>query len=263
MSTPISEAFRKYKSLGIPPALETLALAAAAYGGTRALWHPMADTVMSLARMPMRHMGMSDQDIQQASDNLHSDPLYRKWIPAGMAAILAGVKTGFDWRGNERFGGLFKHDAKPVAFTPSTRYTWKQPMIKNESYDELTNSYTLYNGQDMTQRINADGMVQLFQDPNLTPYAMNMGTAIVNNAINNAGVNNPTLGNVFDSAMDKFQKKLSFGGLAEIGAKTVIANSMANLFTSALGTMTDLSPETRQNLVDLGTWAGAINAIVN
>ena len=263
MSKPISNAWAKYKSLGVPPILETALLAGGGWWATKKMWNPIANTIMSLARFPAKKLGITEEELKEADRKLHEDPLYKKWIPIGVATLLAGGKTALDWRSNERFGGLFGHDAKPTAAAMNPEHTWKQGMTKNESVDDWSNSFTLSNGQDMSQRCNMGGMTPLFQDPQLTPYSQNMGTAIINNAANMSGVSNPTLGNIFDSAVDKFKSKLTFGGLAEVGVKTVIANSMANLFTSALGTMTDLSPATQQRLVDMGTWAGAINAIMN
>ena len=70
------------------------------------------------------------------------------------------------------------------------------------------------------------------------------------------------MGGIFDSAMDKLDKKLSFQGLAKAGVRTVVANSVANLFTSALDTMVGLSPEAQRTIIDTGTWAGAISAIL-
>lgn len=264
MAKSISDIWTKYKELGIPPILETALLGLGGWGATRLLWDPIVNTTISLSRLPSKAFGVTPQQLAEAERKLKTEPLWRKWIPIGVAGLLAGGKTAFDWRSNERYGGLFGHDAEPVPMSPSSKYIWKQDgMTKNESFDDMSNGFVLNNGQDLNRQCSLGGMAPLFQDPHLTPYSQCMGTAIINNAANTAGVSNPTLGNILDSAVDKFKSKLTFAGLAEVGVKTVIANSMANLFTSALGTMTDLAPATQQRLVDIGTWAGAINAIMD
>ena len=268
MSFPISEWWTKYKSLGIPPWLEALALGGATFVGGKLLWHPVANTVMSLAKAPAKAMGVSPEEMAEVEDRLHNDPKYKTYIPAAMAALVASGHLGFSARGNERYYGLLQHDAPVRPTMGDKKHTWKQnapdgSMDVTASFDDMSSGFTLFNDMDTGRRIDGDRANDLFRDPMMTPYARNMGTAIVNNAMNNSGVGNPTLGNIFDSAADKFRKKLTFGGLAEIGVKTVIANSMANLFASALGTMTGISPATQDKIVQAGTWAGAINAIMN
>jgi len=42
----------------------------------------------------------------------------------------------------------------------------------------------------------------------------------------------------------------------------MIANATAHLFTSAIGAVVPLPKEMKRNLIDAGTWAGAIHSIL-
>lgn len=118
---------------------------------------------------------------------------------------------------------------------------------------------------DFSSVINARDAKSLFtNDPYLqnNDYARNMGTAIVSNAALNAGSNNVTLGGVFDSAVNKISNKLSFEGVTSVAVKTLVSNGIARLLTGAIGTMTNLSPDVRNTIVEAGTWAGAVSSIL-
>ena len=89
-----------------------------------------------------------------------------------------------------------------------------------------------------------------------------MGLSIVNNAALRGGTEHPTLGRLFDSALDKMETKLTVNGVTDIAVKSAVANTTARLFTGALGAVCGMNDRTRQKLIDAGTWAGAIAAIL-
>ena len=61
----------------------------------------------------------------------------------------------------------------------------------------------------------------------------------------------------------KIENKLSWGGAMDVALKSAVSNVTARLFTGALGAVCDMNDKTRQALVDAGTWAGAISAILD
>jgi hypothetical protein len=127
--------------------------------------------------------------------------------------------------------------------------------------------WTGFDGLDFSPatRISGHQALSMFRDdPNLfdSPYERNFGTAIVANACNRQGTSRPTLGGIVDSAIQKFDNKLNWQGVASTAVAATIANAQANLFANALGTMFDLDKGTRNKLIEAGTWAGAVRSIL-
>lgn len=266
----ISQAFENYKKVVPNPLTHAIIMGAGAYGLSRSAWNPIVETIRSLARVPGKSLGgLSDDEWDEAMDELKSNSKYKNWIPAAIGALALGGTTYGSYTPYERYGGLLKWNDTPSGYQDiKNKYTLPE-MSKQQSLNKKADDF-YYNGYvpdiDFSQPVNARHAQALFtNDPYLIndPYVKNMGTAIVANASQNAGTNNPTLGGIFDSAVDKLDKKLSFEGLTSIGVKSVISNSAARLFTGVLGTMMDLNPDARRNLVDAGTWAGTITAILD
>lgn len=257
---PVSDAIAALKRYTWSPALAAGALGVGVYGLGRLGWAPVVRTVRALGRYPLRKLyGLTDEQWDASMDELEQDSEYRKWIPAALGALAAGGAAATMYRPNEQYGGLFKwnEELKP-SFEGRSHIS---ASTKTASFQD-SSSY-VGNGIDFGRIVDTRNAANLFtSDPNMDPYAMNMGAAIVNNASLQAGARNVTMGGIFDSAMDKLDKKLSFQGLAKAGVRTVVANSVANLFTSALDTMVGLSPEAQRTIIDTGTWAGAISAIL-
>lgn len=285
---PISRALQAYQKAVPSPLLHAALLGAGAYGLTRLGWRPIVETTRSLARIPGRSLGgMSDREWDEAMDELGADPSLSRWIPVAIGALAAGGTLAAHYRPNKQYGGLLSWNANTKYYknpadrflAPDTSNQFTQPMKmenvwldslrKTSSLSKEADSPYLYGNYvpttDFAKALNASSAVDLFvNDPYLQnqDYVRNLGTSIVTNAAMREGTSRPTLGSVFDSAVDKIDKKLSFEGLASVGVKSLIANSAARLFTSALGAMTDLDPDARQNIIDTGTWAGAITAIL-
>ena len=285
---PISRALQAYQKAVPSPLLHAALLGAGAYGLTRLGWRPIVETTRSLARIPGRALGgMSDGEWDEAMDELSADPSLSRWIPAAIGALAAGGTLAAHYRPNKQYGGLLSWNANTKYYkNPADRFlapdtsnqftqptkmenVWLDSLRKTSSLSKEADSPYLYGNYvpttDFAKALNASSAVDLFvNDPYLQnqDYVRNLGTAIVTNAAMREGTSRPTLGGVFDSAVDKIDKKLSFEGLASVGVKSLIANSAARLFTGALGAMTDLDPKARQNIIDAGTWAGAITAIL-
>lgn len=260
---PISTGVNWWKEHGPSPWLTALLAGALLYGKYRLLWNPSVDTLRSLGRpLGKRFMG-SDEEWNAAMDRLKTDSSARHYVPAAIGLLTTAGLAGLMYRPGVEGGGLLKWDApnKPLY---ETKYVRDDVDTLQKTATYITDSYM--QDLDWAKPIDARTAQALFtNDPHVqeNAYARNMGLAIVNNAVNNSGSFHPTLGNVFDSALSKIENKLSWSGATDVALKSAVSNMTARLFTGALGAVCDMNDKTRQALVDAGTWAGAITAILD
>jgi hypothetical protein len=248
----VSKALDTVRKYTMSPLGLGIRLGAVGAGLGYATWDDIVNTGGSLGRWPIKKLtGMSDDDYDEAMDELKQDNRYKWILPSTLGAILGG---GY------------------LAHRYNTYHDWKSMLDwapKTASLHKEADELFTYGGYvpkiDFSQVINANQAKSMFSnDPQLQkdPYVRNMGLAIINNAANKAGFVNPTLGNIYDSAAEKMKQKLSFSGVMGIAANTMIANATAHLFTSALGAVVPLSKETKRNLIDAGTWYAAVKSIL-
>lgn len=272
----ISRAYQTYKKYVPSPAVEATGLGLLTFLAARYGWDQIAETARSIGRVPGKAMmglpndAQGDAEWDIAIDELKNDPKMRTYLPIAMSLGVAGADLGFHYDPAKENGGLMSYKASPRLYKDPYNKRLPLSLVKDAALHKAAESddwqYSGYIPEmDFSQTINARQASSMFtNDPFLQnePYVRNMGAAIINNAANMSGVGNPTLGNVFDSAVDKIGNKLSFEGIASVGARTVLANGLSRLLTNAVGAVMDLAPSTRQNLVDAGTWAGAVSAIL-
>lgn len=269
---PIGSAATWYREHGPSPLVTSLLLAAGVYGFGRLAWGPFVETARSLGRpIGSRMLGEGKEGKEQwnlAMDNLkeRSDLRYKVPLMIAAASLIPSLyfmaspareKLGLlDW--NAPQSPDFVQDYLDV---PKGEPEIAKPLSKSSSFVE--DSYV--GNIDWNRKVNSGMAVGLFnKDPFLaeSDYTRHMGTAIINNAALQNHTSSPTLGNIFDSAVSKIENKMTFEGVAKVGLKTAVANTAARLFTGALGAVCDLSPAAQQTLVDAGTWAGAMKAIL-
>ena len=249
----VSRAASAYRA-AVPNPLVAAALAGGlAWGGTKLLYRPIMSTVRSFARTPgIRNLvGMSRQEADQTMDDMEYNYRLGTWLPVAAGAVAALGPVAMNFNKNKAGYGL-------TSWFP-----------KSGSFGKYADLYAVDNyipSTDFSAAINSRDALNLFSnDPHLqTPdnaYARNMGTAIVAAAAPAPG-QPVTLGGIFDSAVNKIENKLTFDGLSNVALRSVIANTAAKLFTASLGTMVNLDPLTKDRIVDAGTWAGAVSAIL-
>jgi len=268
MSTdnPIASSWSWYKQHIPSPLASALLLGGLTYGAGRLAWGPVVETVRALGRPFVRKgnakntAALSEWD--ESMDELKNNSRAKNRVPlmAGAVMIAAGLMATY--RPRERHYGLLDWDA-PMVHITNDRHLYYKPQTKTAALN-LTSPYTA--PIDWNKPINQRMATGLFNnDPHLSddPYVRNFGTSIINNAAISNHTRTPTLGNIFDSAVDKINKKLSFGGMLGTATQAVLANGASRLFASALDTMVGLSPGVRQGIVDAGTWAGTITSILN
>ena len=91
-------------------------------------------------------------------------------------------------------------------------------------------------------------------------YERNLGTSIIMGAPSYGG--QITLGGVYDSAVNKFQKKLTLGGLAGSAVKGAVAGGLASLFTDTIGAVVGMPDPLRRSVANTVGFANAMCSIL-
>lgn len=247
------------------PLLRALVYGGAAYGASHLLWGPIVDTIKTLGRPFRRFADMSEAEWEQALENAKQDSSLQYKIPLIIGGLTAATPLAMNYRPTYELDQLWSDNPTPRLHN-GNRYSFAQsysaPMDKKESlyeYDGYVSNI------DFSQSINTPSALSLFSnDPFLAKqdYTRNLGTSILVDANNKTPGNYTTLGNIFDSAADKIDTKLSLQGVVNTGVKAVVSNGIAKLFTTAVDAVVGLDDKTKQNLIDAGTWAGTISAIL-
>ena len=253
------------------PWLFSLLLGGGVYGLGRLAWGPMIETFRSIGRPVGRRMMESNEAWNDAMDRLKEDATKKRIAPA-IAGILTSAASLYALYNKGLAGNGLTHwnaERMPVSnrYNKGTFSTadWTAGLGKAAAFE--INPNQSYVGDIQWDSTVPLGMARsLFNgDPRLMerPGARLTGLSIVNDAALREKTRTPTLGGIFDSAVDKIGKKLTFGGVVDVGVKTAVANGASRLLTGAIGAMCGLSPSAREKLIDAGTWAGAVTAILN
>lgn len=91
-------------------------------------------------------------------------------------------------------------------------------------------------------------------------YERNLGTSIIMGAPAYGG--QTTLGGIYDSAVNKFDKKLSLQGLAGSAIKGAVAGGLAGMFTDALGAVVGMPDPLRRSVANTVGFAKAMTTIL-
>lgn len=252
------------------PLLRTAAIGGLAYGGARLAWKPLKGTFKSLVRPLAHRSGMTDDDLDAAFEEIDKDKRYKYGIPAALAGTAMLAHNVLNYNPRRDFSQVWSNNPGESSLSP---YSFSKHSAFGPGFDpEDSNNMFEYDGYlpdlDYGKAITANDAKSLFSnDPYLqmpeNSYARQLGTSIITNAQQQSGGSNHiTLGSVFDSAVDKFNSKLSLGGVTSVGVKTVVSNGLSRLFTSALDSVVGLEPSTQNAIIDAGTWAGAITSIL-
>lgn len=239
----------------------SILLGGAGYGLGRIFWNRLVSTGASLGRIPIRKMtGMTDDEYDEAIQELKHDNRYKHIIPGAIGATLGLGTLGAFWNPNRANGGLLSWN--PAVKTASSLQC-KEELEKVASFMSLDGFVPELNMQASIDARRAQSLIS--NDPFLKedPYVKNMATSIVADGCIRGNSVNPTTGNIFDAAAGKLRSKFSLAGIADIGMKSMLANTGATLFTTALSSMMSVPKETQRNIIDAGTWAGALTSILS
>lgn len=268
----VSNIADKYRAVVPNPLVQALLIGGAGYGISRVGWGRIVETARSLGRAPLRRMsGLSNEEYDEAMDNLKTHPTYRYAVPAAVGAILGGLSLVPAWNTGEGWNGLtsWYPDAKLTERT-GTRGTMspgvggmsKPAMLKKAN--DFFNMTGYVPDIDWSKTFNASELRDITSnDPNLAAYPRNEMNAIVNNTVNMSGSNHPTFSDLYASAAQKIDNKLSWNGVANIAARTMLSNTASRLLVNAVDAIVGIDPNVKRNIVDAGTWAGAITSILS
>lgn len=273
---PISRSLAAYRTATINPAVNAGLQGALAFGVGALGWNRLMETSRSLLRRPVSMLTkISPQEFDEEMEDIKQDKSLRLIIPGALGAGIMGLSLLTSYRPNEAYGGLFSWNAAPKPLDENTYRTYKMTgdpalAVKNAALQKRANTMFEYGGFvpqiDFSQVYDAPALKeQLFSnDPWMQkdPYTQNTGIAILSDAQNRAGSSNVSMGNIYDSASDKFKTKFSLMGVAGIAAKTMFANAAANLLVNAVGAMTGVPKDTREDLISAGTWYQAAKSIL-
>ena len=223
-------------------------------------WNAIVNTTRSLGRLPARKLfGMSNQDWDDAMDEALTKKWYRYVVPSAAGLLAAGGVLAANYNPREEGNGL-------LSWYPEIKTA---SMKKTAAFCKFADDLFEYGGYvpniNYDQPVNVQAARDMFDNnPHLKddPYVVNFGDAVLMNAANTAGCLNPTLGQVQQSATDKFMSKFTLAGIADIGLKTALANTAANLFADVVGGVSNLSPDARRTIVDVPTLATALISII-
>ena len=274
----LAHAWRGFKSATGSPLGASLLLGAAAGVGTRLLWRPALETARSLAR-PLAAAAGRGAELDEAIDDAERNGAAKTRLPLATGMLTAAGLLGLLYNKRYRNGGLLSWDSPYTGDLSAFRRDPKTAGLraadgavaelrKTAALDKRAFGMESYVQQmDWGRRVPLREARSLFTDDPFLPtgdrYAMNMGTAIVTDAAARQRTTQPTLGGIFDAAAGKIGGKLSLAGVADVGTKAMVANGAARLFTGAIGAVLGLGPTARKNLIDAGTWAGTVSAILD
>ena len=223
-------------------------------------WNMLVNTTRSLGRLPARKLfGMSNAEWDATMDEAQDTKSYRYIIPGALGLLSAGGVLAANFNPKESGYGL-------LSWYPEIKTA---SMEKTAAFCKFADDLFEYGGYvpsiDFSKPIDVRAARDMFDNnPHLQddPYVRHFGDSVLMNAAGTAGVYNPTLGQIQDSATEKFKNKFTLAGIADIGIKTALANTAATMFTDVVGTVGSLSPDMRRNIIDGTTLATALISII-
>ena len=256
MSNPIAKAVNFYQTIIPSPLIHAALLGTGAWWATKKLTPAIQDTgiKLSLATTGKANDPQALAKAQQIAQQQRQLPIWKKHIPNTVGALaflltMAGV-TNFDKKWNNW-----------LTWNPANKMVKKQSLNKGASLWEFAGYQPSCK---FDQVVNSNAVLDIFRtNPILRDdsYARNLGTSIIT-AAPKFGYQNTTLGGIYDSAMNKFQNKLTLHGIAKQGAKSFIAGSLAGMFTDTVGTVMGLPPSSRAPITKSVALGSALYSIL-
>lgn len=253
---PIAQIYRGYQKIVPSPIAQGAILAALTIPGTYLANRIIYNRAKRLAQDPRTAAaaGLTPQKARQTVQDIEDSPIMKHALPWGLGALA--FTLGAYPHLNTRFQnwGL-------TSWHPKLLDEYKQKgMNKTEKLQKLASLWgqSSYQPQlDLNAPVSQMRAADIFaKNPYIQdhPYEKNLGTSIVMGAP--AYGNQTTLGGIYDSAVNKFDKKLSYQGFAGKAIKSVAAGTLAGLFTDTVGAALGIGDPGRRSLansVGIGT----------
>lgn len=234
LSNPIKAINDSYKRLIPNPATEVALLAAlgiaASYGGKKFI----KSTTRDLTKDPRLAylLGLKPEQLRQGYATTQNNWLTQHGLPIAIGLIPASISFAMNMDPNKPKLGMTQ---------------W--PYMKKKASMWQTPGYQPQ--LDFSKTINTLDTTKMFQsNPYLqnNDYVRNLGTSIIQATPSYNNVT--TLGNVYDSAINKFDKKLEFQGIGSKVLQGALSGSMASMFTDVVGTVFGVPDPLRSRLAN-------------
>lgn len=247
MSNIVHDIYRKYQQL-IPNPLAQGAIFACLTVPAVYLTQRLAYNRMKRLAQDPRAAMMAGMTPQQAIDSLQEmqqNSFAKHGLPwlAGLLAFSAGTVPNLNFDADNWGLTQWYPDIKKKASLYKTASLWG-----DQGYQPSFDFSTPVLKRDALSLFNDNPQVQK------NDYSRNLGTSIIAAAPAYGG--QTTLGSIYDSAVNKFDKKLNFQGLGGSIVKGAIKGGLAGLFTDTIGAVMGLPDPLRRsvaNSVGFGT----------
>lgn len=267
----ISKINEKWHDLVPSPALRSLLYGTAAYAASRKLWNPLIDTIKVIGKPLRLFTGLSSADWDRAMEAARHNSDVKRKLPWIIGGLTFATPLALNYRTTYELDQLWSDNPTTRVYSPNKYVPSVEGLKEEEEESGIEKQSGLFDidgyesNIDFSKHINTPSALSMFtNDPYLAKqdYTRNLGVSIIADANNKSPGRLTTLGDIFDSAASKIDTKLSMNGLISTGVKAVVSNGLSKLFTTAIGTVVDLDDSTKQTLINTGTWAGTISAIL-
>ena len=257
----LSSIYKKYQKAIPSPLHQSLLLGGltvpAMYMANKFIYNRMK----RLAQDPRAAMlaGLTPQQAQESLQEMQNSTFNKHVVPwlAGALMFTASAAPNVDFE--SPYWGLTKwypRDGKPAKNVTKTSALQK--------YASLWGDQGYQPSFDFSTPVLQRTAVDLFaNNPYIKEqdYQRNLGTSIIMGAPAYGG--QTTLGNIYDSAVNKFDKKLSLHGLAGSAIKGAVAGGLAGMFTDALGAVVGMPDPLRRSVANTVGFAKAMTTILS
>jgi hypothetical protein len=276
---PVGDAAQLYRTVTINPAVNAGLQGTAAFGVGVIGWNRLMETLRSMLRRPASlALKMSPQEFDREIEDIKNDSKMRWILPGALGTGIMGLSLAASHRPNEEYGGLLSWNAKAKPLDPDRFRGYIMPGTQNlekaAALQKFASELTEYGGWVPSKEL-ANSYAKVIDAPAVSqalfsndPWMQNdirtrcTGQAIFADAQNREGSSNVSFGTLRDSARDKMSSKFSLMGITNIAANTMFANLGADLFINAVGAMTGLPQNAREDLISTATWYQAAKSIL-
>ena len=250
---PISRFVSKYQDTIKSPATQAAVLAGVGVPAMYLLRRPMQRLIRHVGMDPRVNaaLGTNKKDMDQALTQMQNNWVGKHGLPLFLGLAPAAASLVMNYTPGQSYGGLGSWGVKKN----SALMTKVASLWETQGYQTQLDLSTTVNPNTVA------GMIQ--NNPYLqnSPYERALGTSIVTGAKRTGS--QTTLGNIYDSALNKFDHKLSFEGVTNKAVKSLVQGSLAGMFTDVVGSVVGLPDPVRGQVANTVGFASALNAILN
>lgn len=270
MSNIIHDIYKKYQEIIPNPLAQGTLFAGLTIPAVYFTQRLAYNRLKRLAQDPRAAMlaGMTPQQAKESLQQMQQSTFARHGLPwlAGLLAFAAGTVPNFNIQQSDLGMTKWYPDSPKKKQVAASTKAGTEEQKKNASFVEKQTLYKIASmwgdqGYQPSFDFNApvikrDAIRMFSQNPEVqkNDYARNLGTSILVAAPAYGG--QTTLGSIYDSAVNKFDKKLNFQGLGGSIVKGAIKGGLAGLFTDTIGAVFGLPDPLRRsvaNSVGFGT----------